>query len=371
MVLSGVKAMENAYLAKLEALDGLLSERLFYLMEVCITSDTYSSEKRYANLREAPPGLLPIAYTVELALYSAYVEPYDPLSLLIIAPVGSGKTELLKAYSVNKGTVLYNDFTAFGLTTLLGQIQAGIVKHVMIADLVRLTARGNPVWHQILLSLNTLIEEGVTRIDTFHIHFQSPTPIKAGVIAALTTDEWKARRKQWLRFGFLSRAVPISYHLAPEDIQRGEEQLYRSEQSFKPVKLNLPEKNVTVAVPEKYREALKRLGTIIAAVNQDETRFRSHKHVLAMAKASALREDRTEVSSEDVNLLKALSVLWLSPYSGDEPSFRIMLMLPAKSTQLVDSLSQLYSPATIYRRLNYLEKLKAIRRIGEEWHPNL
>jgi hypothetical protein len=199
---------------------------------------------------------LPIAYTVELALYSAYVEPYDPLSLLIIAPVGSGKTELLKAYSVNKGTLLYNDFTAFGLTTLLGQIQAGIVKHVMIADLVRLTARGNPVWHQILLSLNALIEEGITRIDTFHIRFQSPTPIKAGVIAALTTDEWKARRKQWIRLGFLSRAVPISYHLAPEDIQRGEEALYKAEQTFKPIPLKLPEKPLPIHVPEKLKEAL-------------------------------------------------------------------------------------------------------------------
>jgi hypothetical protein len=363
--------MENAYLARLKALDGLLSERLFYLMEVCISNNTCPSEKKHASLR-APPGLLPIAYSVELAIYSAYTLPYDPLSLLIIAPVGSGKTELLKAYAeANKGLCLYNDFTSYGLTSLLGQIQAGIVKHVMIADLVRLTARGNPVWHQILLSLNALIEEGVTRIETFHIHFQSPTPVKAGVMAALTTDEWKARRKQWIRLGFLSRAVPISYQLAPEDIQRGEEALYKAEQAFKPVPLNLPEKPLPIHVPEKLKEALMKLGRIIAAVNRDETRFRSHRHVLAMAKASALRKGRTEVSSEDVNLLKALSVLWLSPYSGDEPSFRIMLMLPAKSSQLVDSLSQLYSPATIYRRLNYLEKLKAIRRVGEEWHPNL
>jgi hypothetical protein len=179
--------MKNAYVARLEALDGLLSEKLFYLRQLCISSNTYSSEKRYASLKSAPPGLLPVAYSVELAIYSAYTLPYDPLSLLIIAPVGSGKTELLKAYAeANKGLCLYNDFTSYGLTSLLGQIQAGIVKHVMIADLVRLTARGNPVWHQILLSLNALIEEGITRIETFHIHFQSPTPIKAGVIAALT-----------------------------------------------------------------------------------------------------------------------------------------------------------------------------------------
>jgi len=363
--------MEEAYIVTIEALNGLLSKKLFYLTQVCISRDTYSSEKRLASLREAPPGLLPISYSVELALYSSYVEPYDPLSLLIIAPVGSGKTELIKAYSVNKGTVFYNDFTAFGLTSLLGQIQAGMVKHVMIADLVRLTARGNPVWHQILLTLNSLIEEGITRIDTYHIHFQSLTPIKAGVIAALTTDEWKARRKQWLRFGFLSRAVPISYHLAPEDIQRGEELLYKSEPSFKPIKLKLPDKTVSVTVPEKHKQTLKRLGTIIAAVNRDETRFRSHRHVLAMAKASALREGRTEVSEEDIGLLKALSVLWLSPYSGDEPSFRIMLTLPATTSRIIDALSPLYSPATVYRRLNYLEKLKAIRRLGEEWHLNL
>jgi hypothetical protein len=334
VVFRRLKAMEDAYMARLKTLDGLLSGKLFYLRQVCISSDTCPSEKGYAGLREAPPGLLPVAYSVELAIYSAYTLPYDPLSLLIIAPVGSGKTELLKAYAeANKGLCLYNDFTSYGLTSFLGQIQAGIVKHVMIADLVRLTARGNPVWHQILLSLKALIEEGVTRIDTFHIRFQSPTPVRAGVIAALTTDEWKARRKQWIRLGFLSRAVPISYHLAPEDIQRGEEALYKNQPTFKPIPLNLPEKPITVHVPEKLKQTLMKLGRILAAVNRDETRFRSHRHVLAMAKAAALHENRMEVSEEDMSLLKALSVLWLSPYSGDEPSFRIMQLLqPPQAT---------------------------------------
>jgi len=68
------------------------------------------------SLRQAPPGLLPIAYCIELALYSGYVEPYDPLSLLVIAPIGSRKIELLKAHSENRGVILYNDFTAYGLT---------------------------------------------------------------------------------------------------------------------------------------------------------------------------------------------------------------------------------------------------------------
>jgi hypothetical protein len=93
------------------------------------------------------------------------------------------------------------------------------------------------------------------------------------VIAALTTEEWKARRKQWIRYGFLSRAVPISYHLAPEDILRGEI-LYSGERPFRPVRLDLPEKPERVEIPERHREALRRLGRVIAAVNRDETRFR-------------------------------------------------------------------------------------------------
>jgi ArsR family metal-binding transcriptional regulator len=90
-----------------------------------------------------------------------------------------------------------------------------------------------------------------------------------------------------------------------------------------------------------------------------------------MAKASSLRQGRDEVNEEDVSLLKALSVLWLSPYSGDEPSFRIMLTLPASTSHIIDALAPLYSRATVYRRLQRLEQLKAVKREGGEWIPNL
>jgi hypothetical protein len=364
-----------AYAQRLKLLE-LVSQRAYLLREGCITRDTPLPEMMRCGLRKersanAPPGLLPIALSVELALYSAYVKDSRPLSLLIIAPVGSGKTELLHSYSENKGVVLYNDFTAYGLYTLLGQIQAGLVKHVLVADLVRLTSRGPSVWRQILTTLDALIEEGVTRIDTFFVKFHSPTPVRAGIVAALTTDEWRARRKTWIKYGFLSRAIPISYELAPEDLLKGEEAIYEGKSLFQPVKLKLPEAQVEVGLSEHIKEQLKRLGRIIAAVNQDETRFRSHKHVLAMAKASALRSGRMEVNEEDVNTLRALSVLWLSPYSGDEPSFRIMLELPKTSSQLIDALSPFYSKATVYRRLQKLSQLRAIKQEHGTWYSNL
>jgi hypothetical protein len=227
------------------------------------------------------------------------------------------------------------------------------------------------VVREIIATLNALVEEGIQNVETFFVRFHSPRPVKAGVVAALTTDEWKARRRQWIRMGFLSRALPASYAMAPEDVLRGEGLIYEGREAFRPVELRLPGEAVDVDVPRPRGEELRRLGRVLAAVNRDGTGFRSHKHVIAMAKASALREGRSEVSKEDVSLLRALSVLWLSPYSGDEPSFRIMLHLPATASELVEALAPLYSRATVYRRLEHLSRLGAIREEGGKWVANL
>jgi hypothetical protein len=345
-------------------------------LAVLLSREGVSQGYRYAGntpLSETgvPPGLLPVKHCVELALFSPYAKGSHPLSLLIIAPAGSGKTELLKAYANNRGVVFYNDFTSYGLYQLLTQVQAGLVRHVLVGDFVRLLARGRAIVREVIATLNALVEEGVQNVETFFVRFHSPKPVKAGVIAALTTDEWRARRDQWIKVGFLSRALPVSYVLAPEDVLRGEGLIYEGKEAFRPIKLKLPSETVDVVIPEPRREELRRLGRVLAAVNCDEPGFRSHKHVIAMARASALREDRSEVAEEDVSLLKALSVLWLSPYTGDEPSFRIMLHLPASTNQLVEALAPLYSRATVYRRLERLRQLKAIRREGGIWTPNL
>lgn len=72
-----------------------------------------------------------------------------------------------------------------------------------------------------------------------------------------------------------------------------------------------------------------------------------------------------------MQLLRALSVLWLSPYSGDEPSFRIMLLLPASSSELVEALQPLCSRATVYRRLRRLRGLGVIEEVDGRWMPRL
>jgi hypothetical protein len=347
------------YTARFKDLVAFLSQRYRYI------GNTPLSET------SVPPGLLPVKHCIEAALFSSYVKGVEPLSLLIIAPVGSGKTEQLKAYAVNKGVAFYNDFTAYGLYTLLSQIQAGLIRHVLVGDFVRLLARGKAVVREIITTLNALIEEGIQNVETFFVRFHSPNPVKAGVIATLTTDEWRLRRKQWMRYGFLSRALPISYALAPEDTLRGERMIYEGREAFKPIELKLPGEAVDIAIPEPRKRELKRIGRVLAAINRDETGFRSHRHVIAMAKASALHQKRAEVDESDIQLIKALSVLWLSPYSGDEPSFRIMLQIPASTSRLVDALAPLYSRATVYRRLRRLEQLKAVKRIGEEWILNL
>jgi hypothetical protein len=238
----------DIFVERLKALADFLSQGVGYI------GNTPLSEKSHV-----PPGLLPIKHCVELALYSAYVKDVDPLSLLIIAPVGSGKTELLKAYAINRGVTFYNDFTSYGVYQLLSQIQAGLVRHVLVGDFVRLLARGKAVVREIVATLNALIEEGVQNIETFFVHFHSPKPVKAGVIAALTTEEWRLRRRQWIRMGFLSRALPVSYVLAPEDKLRGEGLIYEGREAFKPIELKLPSENIDIVYQNLGKGTLKGL----------------------------------------------------------------------------------------------------------------
>lgn len=135
--------------------------------------------------------------------------------------------------------------------------------------------------------------------------------------------------------------------------------------------LALLDSPTTISLDQKVEDKLKHLGRVIAAVNKDGTRFRSHRHVLGLAKASALRRKHDTVEEDDVNLIRALSVLWISPFTGDEPSFRIILELPKTSSQLVDSISPYYSRPTVYRRIQRLAQLKAIKEERGVWLANI
>ena len=76
-------------------------------------------------------------YVVELVLKSGYIKNADPLSLIISAPVGSGKTEIINQYRNCQGVLYLSEATAYGIKSkYLETIKSGKIRHIIIGDLL-------------------------------------------------------------------------------------------------------------------------------------------------------------------------------------------------------------------------------------------
>jgi hypothetical protein len=78
----------------------------------------------------------PILEILKRVVASGFVKNAFPISAILVAPVGAGKTTALKKVAFNKNILALSDVTPYGLSKLLPEIKAKDVKHIIIFDLV-------------------------------------------------------------------------------------------------------------------------------------------------------------------------------------------------------------------------------------------
>lgn len=158
----------------------------------------------------------PIVEILKRIVASGFIKNAEPLSALIIAPVGAGKTSNLKKIAVNKNILSLSDVTPYGLVMLLSEIKQKNITHLVIFDLVQPMSRSRSVVNGLVGFLNTLIEEGVWKISTGVMKVDEP--IKLGLITCTTDKEIKDKRRGWISIGFISRMIPISFNYSKDDV---------------------------------------------------------------------------------------------------------------------------------------------------------
>lgn len=158
----------------------------------------------------------PIIEILKRIVASGFIKNAEPISALIVAPVGAGKTTGLKKISINKNILALSDVTPFGLTSLLSEIKTKGITHIIIFDLVEPMSRSRSVVNNLIGFLNSLIEEGIFRIKTGVMEIKEP--IKMGIITCTTDKEIQDKRRGWLSIGFISRLIPISYTYTKTDV---------------------------------------------------------------------------------------------------------------------------------------------------------
>lgn len=252
-----------------------------------------------------------VQQAVELALFSAYVKNEKPVSLLIVADPESGKTQLMKKYAHNKGISAYDECTTY---TLIEQervrMEKGILKHVMIYDMQDVMSGKKYYLSQSLRSMmKSLMEDGLDKWAKYGQDIYFKKRINVGFICGSTLSHVKDKRLSWVKDGFASRFVPFSYEYPIDVIKDIFQSIvdgdYISQYKAK-ISLDFPKKLVKVGISKKYANILRDTSEELSE-RYDMRGFRTLKSFIRLAKASAVREEKRNVTATDVNRVIEIS----------------------------------------------------------------
>jgi hypothetical protein len=263
---------------------------------------------------------------IKLCLYSGHLSNEVPVSLLIIASVEEGKSELVKLYADNDGVAFPHDATAYGiikayskrLTALVPHEQR--IRHIVFPEFIHCLRRTKETVGTLLAFLNGLVGEGVKEIQTFAVRQQLSQPMSAGIIVCLAIDEFDEWKANWGKSGFLSRLLPVTYTYSG----RIEEQIFdnlfgRGYKSEVPFHFNWPPAPADIVLPKPFAAALKPVAKEIAkSISQTAGSFRtlrgfrSQVALQRLAMASALSEGRDWVEQKDIDLVTGLAIKYMN-----------------------------------------------------------
>lgn len=247
----------------------------------------------------------PIVEILKRVIASGYVKNAYPLSCLLVAPVGAGKTTQLKKI-IGNGIMGLSDVTPYGFAKLLPEIRAKNIKHIIIFDLVEPMSRSRNIVNSLIGFLNSLVEEGIFRISTGFIEIREP--IRVGLITSTTKKELQDKRRGWLGIGFISRMLPVSWSFANMDIIQILETLAKGEiPEIKPEEIRIKERSVKGN--EAVFQKLIPYAQVIDAHFSPEAPlpFRRFNQLKIFLMANALLHGRTEVTEEDFQEFQRLA----------------------------------------------------------------
>jgi len=249
----------------------------------------------------------PLKKMVQLTLQTAFLKPYVPVSLLLIAKPETGKTSVLTTSSYKKNFIFFtNEITAKMLNDIvLPQIERKEIRFIIIPDILNCIEKQKSTRQQFLNFIKTLIEEGVTSTWTYHKRYVAKEPLKCGLITAITTVDFMRVKRYLENIGLLSRFVPFSYDYAIEKVKKIFQHIEIEEENEDKLIMMVQRAKEVKGNPDLFKE-FELISTKLAS-QYSGYGFRAQVRLQQLAKANALLNKRTEVNREDIEEIVKLS----------------------------------------------------------------
>ena len=252
------------------------------------------------------PNVEPIISIVELVAYTGGLKGHNPISILVCAPTGHGKTQwVMKRFEKNRGIHRAEMLTRIGIAKWLfkpGDEHWQGLHHLIIADATTVLG-GTDVNENLEGYLQSLNYEGTSGYHSLHLpSVNLPHPVTIGLIAGLVPATIRRRGKRWAETGFLRRYLPTSYSYTQEQLKNLMELTLRGRTPPPPPRwINYRLWNVEVTIKE---ELALPLIPIVASLNGDHTLA---EMLFSLVLAHALRRGVLIADGQDVAAVIRLS----------------------------------------------------------------
>ncbi len=259
-------------------------------------------------------GIQPLVDVVALTLQTAFVKDnmdgYRPASLLLIAKPESGKTSTVTKFYDLSFVYFTNEITAKALVDkVFKQVESKEKRFIVIPDILNCVRKSTYTREPLLQTLKSLVDEGVTNIQTPYKEYCFHTPIKAGLITAITRSDLytDAHGRYSLysdlqRMGFLSRMIPFSYEYPIDKVVK----IFRYIESGNAEESNVAVPRIQAFRKEKLYQPSQMLFKDLEIISRklatcsDSYGLRVQKNLQKLCYANALINGRDQVNSDDI-----------------------------------------------------------------------
>lgn len=260
--------------------------------------------------------LEPLEKIIRLCIQSAYVTSVEhPVSLFILANAEHGKTIALQK-SVNQLIKSKNIFYSNNITAkyieknLMPKIKSGEIRHIVIPDLLNAIERGKNTRKLFVNFIKSLIEEGIFHLADSFNEFSSDTPVKCGMITAITKANMKESWREWKNIGFVSRFIPFSYsYTMPKMMELIDSIFFKKTKQIQVKNLlrDIITHDIEILDDKSLDYSHLKTLALLFGKQTEGIGIRMGKNLMSLVYANAMLEHRKKVKQSDINEIVRLS----------------------------------------------------------------
>jgi hypothetical protein len=290
-----------------------------------LTSPPYPNERvidSQVQLLNVQPLIDITALTIQTAFITDRIDGYRPASLMLIAKPESGKTSTIDQFKNYPFIYYANELTAKTfIDKIFPKAENGQIRFVLIPDILNCVEKATYTKKPLLQTMKSMVDEGVTRIQTPWKDYEYKTPVKLGLISAITRESLYYTQgiqtsifNDLKRMGFISRMIPFSYEYPIDSTARIFNYLYGNtatpQERIEIPKIQFLDYNpLNIKNYEPKSELFSQLQQISTQLSQfsDSYGFRIQKNLQKLCYANAMINGRNEVEQKDVDKILFLS----------------------------------------------------------------